>query len=276
MRVPVQNRRMARPGASLLLGIVTLFGSASTAVAQSVDLTVFAGVAYPLYDERLTLRPGALSIPGVEVLSATSPELKGDGGAIFGASLVVELGVVGIEGRVDSVDAGIDFTGARYDLRGTAFPFQGVTASIIASPGRFDADRVSILSVNARLRIPGPVGIFASGGVSYLPDISVSGSVPLSVEAPQLPPLGINAGLTLRAEPGQSGHRFGVNGGGGVRIGGRVALVGEVRGFYFREYELRFGTANGPELLDDLLSEADPVGFEPVFINAQLGVSFRF
>jgi hypothetical protein len=67
-----------------------------------------------------------------------------------------------------------------------------------------------------------------------------------------------------------------VNGGIGLRVGGRVGLVGEVRGFYFREYELRFATLNGPELLDDLLAEADPVRFEPVFINAQVGVSFRF
>lgn len=246
------------------------------AAAQGIDLTVFAGLAYPLYDERLTVRAGAFSIPGVEVISASSAQLKGDGGAVFGAALAFELGIVGIEGRVDSMAVGIDFTGARYDLRGTAFPFQGVTASIVASPGRFDADRINVVSVNARLRTPGRTGIVASGGLSYLPDISVRGSVPLSVEAPQLPPLGITAGLTLRATPGQTGHRFGVNGGAGIRIGGRVGLVGEVRAFYFREYELRFGTTSGPQLLDDLLAEADPVRFDPVFVNAQVGLSFRF
>ena len=249
---------------------------APPASAQSVDLTVFAGLAYPLYDERLTLRPGGISIPGVEVTNTVNPELKGDGGAVFGAALGVEFGIIAFEARVDSVDAAIDFTGARFDLRGTEFPFQGVTASIIANPGRFDAERLAILSFNARLRTPGPVGIVASGGLSYLPDITVSGSVPLAVESPQLPPLGFNAGLTLRATPGQSEHRFGVNGGVGVRLGGNVALTGEVRGFYFREYELRFGTTSGPELLDDLLAEADPVRFEPVFVNAQIGVSFRF
>lgn len=267
---------MQRHSVSLLSALALVIGAAAPAAAQGVDLTVFAGVAYPLYDERLTLRPGALSIPGVEVTNVMNPELKGDGGAVFGVALAFELGIIGIEGRIDSVDAGIDFTGARYDLRGTEFPFQGVTASIIANAGRFDADRLSILSVNARLRTPGPVGIVASGGVSYLPDITVSGSVPLAVESPQLPPLGFNAGLTLRATPGQSGHRFGVNGGVGLRIGGRVGLIGEVRGFYFREYDLRFGTSNGPELLDELLAEADPVRFEPVFINAQVGLSFRF
>jgi hypothetical protein len=265
-----------RLSAVLLFSLAAFTGSSTPAAAQGVDLTVFAGLAYPLYDERLTLRPGALSIPGVEVTNVSNPELAGDGGAVFGAALAFELGILGIEGRLDSVDAGIDFTGAQYDLRGTAPPFQGLTASIIARPGRFDADRLSILSVNARLRTPGPIGIIASGGLSYLPDITVSGSVPLAIESPQLPPLGFNAGLTLRATPGQSGHRFGVNGGLALRVGGRVGLIGEVRGFYFQEYELRFATTNGPELLDDLLAEADPVRFEPVFINAQVGLSFRF
>lgn len=245
--------------------------------AQTIDITMFGGLAWPLYDERLTLRPPGLSLPGVDVTVAETPSLHGDGGPVFGAALAVELGIVGIEGRVDAVDAGIDFTGARYDLRGTAFPFQGLAASIIASPGRFDADRISLLSLNARIRTPGRVAVVASGGVSYLPDITISGSIPLVVQAPAFLPLpGFAAALTLRGTPGQSEHRFGINGGAGVRIGRRVALTAEVRGFYFREYELRFATANGPELLDDLLEDADPVRFDPVFVNAQVGISFRF
>jgi hypothetical protein len=258
------------------LVLLALLSGTGMAAAQSVDVTVFAGTAYPLYDERLVLRPGGPSIPGVEVTVADPLVLSGDGGAVFGAALAVDFGLLAFEGRLDSIAAGIDFSGARYELRGTAFPFQGVTASIVADPGRFDADRISVLSFNGRFRTPGPVALIASGGLSYLPDISVSGSVPLRVVAPDLPPLGFDAGLTLRATPGGSEHRFGVNGGAGVRIGGRVALLAEVRAFYFREYELRFATTDGPDLLDDLLSEADPIRFEPVFINAQVGLSFRF
>lgn len=265
---------MRRP--LIVCAVIILLAPPAWASAQGLDLTIFTGVAYPLYDERLTLRPGALVIPGVEVTSASSPVLRGDGGPVFGGALAFELGVLGIEGRLDSIGASIEFSGARYDLRGTAFPFQGVTASITAAPGRFDVDRISVLSVNARIRTPGPIGILVSGGLSYLPDMTISGSVPLNVDAPLLPPLGFDAGLTLRATPGESDHRFGVNGGAGLRIGGRLALVGEVRAFYFREYELRFGTTTGPELLDDLLAEADPVRFEPVFVNAQVGLSFRF
>lgn len=262
--------------AAAILTVIFLAAGTAPAAAQSLDVTVFTGLAYPLYDERLTLRPGGPSIPGVDVTVSEAPVLRGDGGAVFGAALAVEFGLVAIEGRLDTIGAGIEFSGARYDLRGNTFPFQGVTASIVADSGRFDADRIPVLSVNARVRTPGPIGLIASGGLSYLPDITVSGSVPLAVDAPDLPPLGLSAGLTLRATPGQAGHRFGVNGGAGLRIGGRVALLAEARVFYFREYELQFGTVDGPALLDDLLAEADVIRFEPIFINAQVGLSFRF
>lgn len=76
--------------------------------------------------------------------------------------------------------------------------------------------------------------------------------------------------------PGQSEHRWGVNGGAGLRLGGRVALTGEVRVFYFRDYELRFQADNGQEILDELLSRLAPVRFDPVFVNAQAGVTFKF
>jgi hypothetical protein len=46
--------------------------------------------------------------------------------------------------------------------------------------------------------------------------------------------------------------------------------------FYFRGYELRFETGDGLELLDELLAGLAPVRFDPVFVNAQVGVTFRF
>jgi hypothetical protein len=259
-----------------ILFVLSLVGGAARASAQAIDVTVFGGIAYPLYEERLTFRASTPSLPGVDVTVPNSPVLSADGGPVFGAAVAVEAGIFGIEGRWDSLSAGIEFTGAQYDVRGTAFPFEGVTASLLAQPGRFDADRISLFSVNARIRTPGPIGLIASAGLSYLPDITISGSVPLSVQAPNLPALGFEAALTLRGVPGESGHRFGINGGAGVRVGGRVALMGEVRGFYFPDYELQFASVNGPELLDDLLAEADPIRFSPVFVNAQVGISFRF
>lgn len=263
--------------ARAVCAVSILLGIGGRAAAQGVDFTVFVGRAFPIYDERLTLRPPSPSVPGVDIGVVGSPLIEADGGAVFGGALAFELGVLGIEGRLDATEVAFDITGARYNLRGTRPPFEGLNASITVSDGRLDADRIPLLSVNARLRTPGPVALVLSGGLSYLSDVTVSGSIPLRLEAPGLPSLpGFDPRLTLVAVPGQSDHRWGVNGGAGLRIGGRVALVGEVRVFYFREYELRFEAVNGLDLFDELLAGLAPVRFEPVFVNAQAGVTFRF
>jgi hypothetical protein len=258
------------------LSMIVLLGGDGRAEAQGLDFTFFIGRAFPIYDERLSLRPPTPTVPGVDIGVDGSPLIKADGGLVFGGALAFEWGVFGVEGRLDATDVGLEFTGARYNLRGTQPPFDGQTASITVSNGRFDADRIGLLSGNLRVRTPGPVGLVVSGGVSYLPDINVTGTVPLRVEIPGIPLPDLSPVLTLRAVPGQSEHRWGVNGGGGLRIGGRVALMGEVRVFYFREYELRFAAVNAPEILDQLIRELAPVRFEPVFINAQAGVTFKF
>ena len=255
--------------------VLIVIGGATQVRAQAVDATVFGGLAYPLYDERFAVRPP--SFPGVEVTVPGSPEIRADGGGLFGAAVGVSFGMLGIEGRVDATQVGLDFSGARYDLRGTGFPFDGLEASILLAPGRFDTDRIPLMSINGRITTPGPIAVIASGGLSYLSDIKISGSIPLAVDAPGI--LGLpefDTKLRLRASPGQSGHRLGVNGGAGVRLGGRVALMAEVRGFYFGEYDLRFSSEAGDDLVDDLLAQAVTVSFRPVFVNAQMGLTFRF
>ena len=120
-------------------------------------------------------------------------------------------------------------------------------------------------------------GLVASGGLSFLSSITVTGSIPLRVEVPGIPaPPGFDPRLTLRAVPGQSEHRWGVNGGAGLRFGGRVALIGEMRVFYVRDYDLRFEAVDGAEILDELVSHLSVTRFTPVFINAQAGVTFKF
>jgi hypothetical protein len=256
--------------------LIVLVGS-GRAAAQDIDLTLFIGRVFPTYDERLTLRPSTPTVPGVDVTVVGSPLIKADGGPVFGGAFGIEWGIFGLEGRLDAIDVGLELTGARYELRGTQPPFAGLTAQITVSDGRFDADRIMLLSANARIRSPGPVALIVSGGLSYLPGITVTGTIPLRVEFPGIPaPPAFDPKLTLRAVPTQSDHHWGVNGGAGLRIGGRVALMGEVRVFYFREHELRFGTENGLGILDALLAGLAPVRFDLAFVNAQAGVTFRF
>lgn len=261
----------------LAVSALLLLAGSDRAAAQTGDVTFFFGRAFPTYDERLTLRPPSPTLPGVDVDVVGSPELRADGGPVFGGALAIEWGILGIEGRIDATDVGLEFTGARYDLRGTEPPFDGQTASIIIADGRFDADTIPLLSANLRLRTPGPVALVVSGGLSYLPGITVTGAVPIAVEVPGFPTSPpVDASLRIRAVTGESDHKWGANGGIGLRFGGRVAVIGEVRAFYFPVHELRFDVDGDLGLFDDLLDDLDPIRFSPVFVNAQAGVTFRF
>jgi hypothetical protein len=273
MEVSVSKIPMATLAVSALMVLV----GTGRAAAQTVDVTFFFGRAFPTYDERLTLRPPTPSLPGFDVTPIGTPVLEADGGPVFGGALAVEWGIFGIEGRLDATNVGLEFSGARYDVRGTQPPFDNLAASLTISDGRFDADTIALLSANARIRTPGPVGLVVSGGLSYLPGITVTGTVPVSLDISSLPALPqFDARLRLRAVPGQSDHQWGVNGGAGLRFGGRVAFIGEVRVFYFPTHELRFDVENELEVFQELLDSLEPIRFDPVFVNAQVGVTFRF
>jgi hypothetical protein len=259
----------------LPLAFLSLLATPLPGFAQGLDFTVWLGRAYPLIDGRLTLRPSPPVLPGLDIAETGPLEIRAAGGPVFGAALAFELGILAIEGRVDATDVRLDLRGARYDLSATA-PFDAVTGTVIVGDGRFDVERLYLLSVNGRVRTPGAVSLVVSGGLSYLPDIVVTGSVPLAVEGPAFPDAGIQPRLQLRTAPGEPRHRFGVNGGVGLRAGGRVSLAGEVRVFYFREHGLRLGAEGLPGLVTELVDRVDPVRFEPIFVNAQVGLVFRF
>ena len=138
-------------------------------------------------------------------------------------------------------------------------------------------ERLNLVSVNLRVRTPGPVALIASGGLSYLPDIHVDGSIPLDIQnrGPARPPGGAAAADARRnARPGRA--PVGVNAGAGIRVGGRVAFVGEARIFYFPDYELRFVLDDPLPFLPELAAGLTGFRFQPVFLNAQAGVVVRF
>lgn len=254
------------------LGLLIPSLSAAPTFAQGGDITIFGGYAYPTYSQEFTFRtPSIPSFPGFEI-SEESTTLDAKGGTAFGLAAAFELGrVFGIEGRVDTASVKLESSGARYTLSGS-----GLSGSISLGEGPIPVDRLTLLSANLRLRIHGPVSLLASGGFSYLPSFNVGGSIPLTVGVPGLPAAGTTIPLRLTALPTDNEYRFGVNGGIGlrIRVAPVVALVGEVRGFYFSEYELYLQPANSA--LDDILRGLDPVRFNPVVVNAVAGVSFLF
>ena len=246
--------------------------------AAGWDLSLFVGRAYPTDDDRLVLRvPAVPPVEGLDIQASGTPELRADGGPVFGGALAWEVGVLGLEGRLDITDVGLDLRGATYNLRATAPPLTGVIGTIAVDDGRFDADLLRLLSLNVRLRTPGPVSLIASGGLSYLPGFDITGSAPLRFELGGVPALpGFNPQVRIRVAPGESANRAGVNAGAGLRFGGRVAVFAEGRVFYFKEYELSLTLQDTPPIVNDLLSEFDPIRFRPVIVNAIAGLSFRF
>jgi hypothetical protein len=207
-----------------------------------------------------------------------TPEIRADGGLVFGGAVAFELGIVGVEGRLDATNVAFDVTGARYDLRGAVPPFENLTGSITIADGRLDASRMHLLSLNLRLRTPGAVGLQASGGLSYLPDVSVTGSVPLGLQLPGFISIpGLEPQLRLEAVPDEPANRIGGNIGVGLRAGGpRLALLAEVRGFFFRDHALRFGVDGASGIVNEIVRSIDTIRFEPVIVNAQVGLVFRF
>ena len=53
----VVNRIVGQIGRLTAFVVLGLFATTSRSAAQGIEVTVFTGLAYPLYDERLTLRP---------------------------------------------------------------------------------------------------------------------------------------------------------------------------------------------------------------------------
>jgi len=267
---------MTRPFPAAAAALLVL--AMPSPAAAGWDLLLLLGRAYPTLDDRLTFGIPPPSISGVEVTVTGDPRVEADGGLTLAAALTVEAGVLGLEGRIDSVDLAFDVTGARFDLAGVEPPVTGLTGSLTLADGRLDVERLNVLSLNLRVRTPGPVGLVASGGVSYLPSFTVGGSVPVTVVVNS--PLGDLTAvprLGLMASPDESEHRVGVNAGAGLRAGGdRIAVVGEARVFVFREYELRFVATDETGFADELVTSFAPVRVRPLIVTAQAGLLIRF
>lgn len=260
-----------------VLIVLLLLGGAPQPAQADWDLSLFGGRAFPTYDERLVIRlPAVPPVPGLEIDAFGTPELRADGGPVFGAALAREFGVFAIEFRFDATDVALELNGVRYDLRATPPVFGFSRGSITIGDSRFEADQLRLISVNARLRTPGPVSIVASGGLSYLPDFEVSGTVPVAFEAEGLGSVLAQPRLLLAVEPNQSNDRWGVNGGAGIRVGGRVAVFAEARVFYFGDYDLTVAFDDAQPLVNSLFEEIEPVRFRPLIANAVVGLVFRF
>jgi hypothetical protein len=241
------------------------------------DLSVFGGAAFPTYEQQFVVRaPTVPPLPGFVIQPSGDLTIDAKGGSVFGAAICGEVGILGIEGRFDSTGIELRTSGFSYGLRFSAPPLPTFSGSLSVAPGTLETDRLRLLSVNLRLRTPGPVSLVASGGFSYLPDFEVTGSTPVQLTVSGIPALDTTGTFRLRVAPTESSHRFGVNAGGGLRfkIAPGVSLFGEGRVFYFKEYELSIDVED--PRLQDLVGAIEEPRFRPVVVNAAGGLVFSF
>lgn len=267
------------PFALRALIVSALVVHAQPAHADGWDLSVFGGVAFPTYEQQFVVRaPAVPPLPGFVIRPDGDLTIDAKGGTVFGAALAKEFGgVIGLEARFDSTAIDLRTSGVRYTLAYGPVPIVGtLNGSLAVAPGALDTDRLSLLSLNLRLRTPGPVSLVASGGVSYLPRFNVSGDTSVQLTVNGLPSLDSSTRLRLVVSPTESNHRFGVNGGVGLRVkvAPGLSVFGEARGFYFKEYDLSVDV-DDPRLAA-LVGELEQPRFKPIIVNVVGGLVFSF
>ena len=260
------------------------------------ELAGYLGTSFPGYSQTFTYDPGPVSvpIPGVSVTQSGSFDLDASGGLVFaGGATLYFGGVVGIEGRLDWVDAGLESRGQRYDVSVTlpGVP-QPVTAALDLGVGMVDLDTFRPWSVNLKIRTPGSVRFMVSGGISRRPDLAftVEQRIGLGASTLDVPDLELDVstvvleGMLVPDE--EDASRWGFNLGGGLqfRIGENVSLVAEARYFYFKKQTFSW-SATVPDrtlseieqmLLDATLERLPPVEFEPQFFLVTGGLAINF
>src|SRR5437016_8241231 len=140
---------------------------------SNFEVAAYLGTSFPFYSQTFTYSPGTVSfpLPGVTIDQQGVFKMEGRGGQVVSGGVTYYFGsVVGIEGRLDTATVNVDTTGARYNVKltlpGVPLPF---SASLDLGTGTVDLATLKPWSLNLKLRTPGPVRLFVSGGVSRLP-----------------------------------------------------------------------------------------------------------
>ena len=275
-----------------LASLVVLLAIPSLAAAGGVEISGFAGYAFPFYSQTFRYDPGPIDvpIPGGSVQQSGVFELKGSGGLAFGGALTLYAAeTIGLELRLDSASVNVTSQNASFDIIATLpAPLDPVKSTLTLSAGTIDLNAGRPFSLNLKLRTTGSTRLFASGGISRLGDMgfSLRQNVAIGVTAVNLQTSNLEiATIDLRATPSQQGSSWGGNLGVGVQIpiGEHGGIVLEGRGFYFPKQTIQWEpivqTPLGPlpsQLLQRLLERLDPGEFKPWWVQATIGFSYRF
>jgi hypothetical protein len=281
-------RRLAAVAAVLALTTAGTF-----ARAGGFELALYAGRSWPTYDKTFSYDPGLAfsGIPGVSVSQDGRFTLSGDGGlALGGGATYYFVSMLGIEGRLDTADVKVNVSNPVLHVNADLpFPLPDLSQDITLAPGTVDLERLRPLSLNLKLRTPGPVRFTLSAGASYLPEFRFSVTQPLAIGVTGITPSQVSVGtLVYRADAAPSGQgqgRWGLNAGAGLQIalGDRFALLVEGRAFVFQKQTIRWTRADGrplsaveQTLAAELERRLQPLEFNPTFIQATAGIAISF
>jgi opacity protein-like surface antigen len=275
----------------------------TASAGNNVDLALYLGQSFPGYSQTFTYDPGPVSvpIPGLVITQSGGFTFEGSGGLVVSGGVTLYFGgIIGIEGRYDTVRVGIDTTAPSYDVSVTlpGIP-QPVTASLDLGQGTVDVTSLKPWSLNLKLRTPGSVRFFASGGISHLPsfEFTVDQRIGLGVTGlnvitrlATIASVGISGALTPVGGLDDGGvvqgpSRWGGNLGGGLQfsLGKNVTLIAEGRYFYFPSQTFEWTVSTDrtlssieQTLLDATLARIPQVEFKPQFFQVTGGITISF
>ena len=272
------SRRLTVLLLSLTAGLV-----GPPASAGDFELAVQVGRALPFYSQSFAFDPGDLLPPDYPVQTSGGFDLELGGGLTVSGALTWRFSEsLGLEARVDTAKVDLQVTGGQIsaDL-GDLIP--GLPSIPISGDisGEAPIGRLVPVSLNLQFVAGESVQFVASGGLSYIPAVTVEATVDIGLvigDIPGLPPitlpdLGVSAAATLDGG-------FGGNLGAGLRVpvGSQVTLLFEARAFGFPKRELQWGSgSDGSSPIEDALAAAlDPIEFEYGFFQATGGLVFTF
>jgi hypothetical protein len=264
----------------------------SAARAGGVEITGFAGYTFPFYSQSFAYDPGPINvpIPGVSIQQSGEFKLTGKGGPAFGGAITFYPSeTFGIELRVDRAEVKVETESTTYDVNVTLpAGLAPVQSTLTLEAGEATLSAPLPLSLNLKLRGAGQTHAFISGGISRLGNLDLTFRQPIAIGVSSV---NLDTGnleiptLSVQASASDTGSSWGGNLGLGfqVALGEHGGLVVEGRGFYFPKRTIEWeGVSVGglpaiqQELLSRTLANLPAVEFEPWWVQATIGISYRF
>ena len=278
----------------LLPTLVMAVAAAGPIQAGEVALTGLAGYTFPFYSQSFAYGPGSVSVavPGLSLDQSGSFQLKASGGMAFGGAIAFYPNAgFGLELRIDSATAEIAASDSTFDVKATLPGSPPPVQETLTLPdGAGNMDSLQPISLNLKLRTTGSTKLFVSGGVSRMgsSNLSVLQNVALGVTEVNLvtgnlkvSTLDLLADQSLQASFKSWGGNLGL--GVEIPLGEHAGLVLEGRGFYFGTQQVEWKAVTPPaagtieaQLLERVLDSLSPVEFEPWWVQASGGITFRF